>query len=63
MKNQAKLELSNTELVLIIHLISFIHNADSKAFPSLSLLSERMSQDRRTIQRTLGKLEEKGLLR
>ena len=63
LKNQAKLELSNTELVLIIHLISFIHNADSKAFPSLSLLSERMSQDRRTIQRTLGKLEEKGLLR
>ncbi len=63
LKNQAALGLSNSELVLIIHLASFIHNADSRVFPSIKLLSERMNQDRRTIQRTLGKLVEQNLLR
>ncbi|WP_262033711.1 helix-turn-helix domain-containing protein [Serratia liquefaciens] len=63
LKNQAKLGMSNTELVLVIHLVSFIHNAEARVFPSIKLLSERMSQDRRTIQRTLGKLVEQDILR
>jgi len=63
LKNQANLTLSNTELVLVINLISFIHNAESRVFPSIEFLSERMNQDRRTIQRTLGKLEEKNIIR
>lgn len=63
LRNQSKLELSNTELVLIIHLISFLHNADARVFPSIKHLSERMNQDRRTIQRTLGKLVKQDILR
>lgn len=63
LKNQSKLELGNTELVLIIHLISFIHHADARAYPSIKLLSERMNQDRRTIQRNLNKLVEMDVLR
>ncbi|MDK6876804.1 hypothetical protein QP359_09380, partial [Lactobacillus paragasseri] len=43
LRNQSKLGLSNTELVLVIHLISFLHNADARVFPSIKHLSERMS--------------------
>ncbi|MBE0065943.1 helix-turn-helix domain-containing protein [Citrobacter freundii] len=63
LKNQARLGLSNSELVLLIHLISFMHSSSAKIFPSIELLSERMSQDRRTIQRTIQRLEEKELIR
>ncbi len=63
LKNQSRLNLSNTELVLVIHLISFMHHADARVFPSINLLSERMSQDRRTIQRALSKLEAKKIIR
>ncbi|CAG9435230.1 helix-turn-helix domain-containing protein [Providencia alcalifaciens] len=63
LKNQNKLELSNSELVLLIHLISFMHHGDSKIYPSIELLSNRMSQDRRTIQRTINRLVSKKIIR
>jgi predicted transcriptional regulator len=63
LKNQSTLNLSNSELVLLIHLISFMHSPSAKIFPSLELLSERMNQDRRTIQRTIQRLEDKELIR
>ncbi|EDZ9869145.1 TPA: helix-turn-helix domain-containing protein [Klebsiella pneumoniae] len=63
LKNQAELGISNSELVLIIHLISFMHSASAKIFPSIDSLAERMNQDRRTIQRTIQRLEDKGLIR
>ncbi|WP_337155246.1 helix-turn-helix domain-containing protein [Proteus terrae] len=63
LKNQNKLELSNSELVLLIHLISFMHHDDSKVYPSIELLSKRMSQDRRTIQRTINRLISKKIIR
>ncbi|HGM7139078.1 TPA: helix-turn-helix domain-containing protein, partial [Serratia marcescens] len=63
LKSQSKLGLSNSELVLVIHLISFIHQPFSRVFPSIELLSKRMDQDRRTIQRTMKRLEDKGIVR
>ncbi|WP_409335559.1 helix-turn-helix domain-containing protein, partial [Escherichia coli] len=56
LKNQSKLGIGNTELVLLINLISFMHHPDARVYPSISLLCERMNQDRRTIQRNLNKL-------
>ncbi|WP_410967594.1 helix-turn-helix domain-containing protein, partial [Salmonella sp. SAL4456] len=56
LKNQSKLGIGNTELVLLINLISFMHHPDAIVYPSISLLCERMNQDRRTIQRNLNKL-------
>ena len=61
--NHSRLDLTNTELVLVIHLISFLHNSDSKIYPSINTLSLRMNQDRRTIQRTINSLEEKNILK
>jgi len=63
LKSQSKLGLSNSELVLVIHLISFIHQPFSRVYPSVELLSRRMDQDRRTIQRTMKRLEDKGFVR
>lgn len=63
LKSQSKLGLSNSELVLVIHLISFIHQPFSRVYPSIELLAKRMDQDRRTIQRTVKRLESKGLVR
>ncbi|WP_375144189.1 helix-turn-helix domain-containing protein [Escherichia coli] len=63
MKSQSKLNISNSELVLLLHLISFIHSPFAKIYPSIKLLSDRMNQDRRTIQRTMRKLEDKQLVR
>ncbi|WP_161956282.1 helix-turn-helix domain-containing protein, partial [Escherichia coli] len=63
LKNQSKLGIGNTELVLLINLISFMHHPDARVYPSISLLCERMNQDRRTIQRNLNKLVEMDILR
>lgn len=63
LKYQSKLDISNSELVILIHLISFIHHPSSQIYPSINLLSERTNQDRRTIQRTIRRLEEKDLVR
>jgi len=63
LQNQAKLGLGNTEFMLVIHLISFMHHADARVYPSIKLLCERMNQDRRTIQRNLSKLVEMDILR
>lgn len=63
LRSQSKLGLSNSELVLVIHLISFIHQPFSRVYPSIELLAKRMDQDRRTIQRTVKRLEDKGFIR
>jgi len=63
LQSQSRLGLSNSELVLIIHLISFIHHPLSRVFPSIDFLAKRMDQDRRTIQRTIKRLEQKGFVR
>ncbi|MHC3039234.1 helix-turn-helix domain-containing protein [Klebsiella pneumoniae] len=57
------LDLSNTEMLLLIHLISFIHFADTPAFPSISTLAARINQHPRTVQRTINKLISKGFLK
>jgi len=63
LRYQSKLDISNSELVVLIHLISFIHHPNAQVYPSINLLSERTNQDRRTIQRTIRRLEEKDLVR
>ncbi|PBS40482.1 hypothetical protein A7H88_26195, partial [Escherichia coli] len=40
-----------------------MHHPDARVYPSISLLCERMNQDRRTIQRNLNKLVEMDILR
>lgn len=60
--NQKELELSNSEFIVLIHIISFIHHGETPAFPSIATLSERVNQHSRTVQRTITKLLKKKLL-
>ena len=59
---QSKLDLTNSEMVLLIHIISFSHKAESPAFPSITTLATRLNQHSRTIQRTISRLVEKGII-
>lgn len=62
LQNQGLLGLSNTEITLIIQIMSFAHSCDTTAFPSIATLSERTNQHPRTIQRTIGRLVKKGFI-
>lgn len=62
LEQQSKLDLTNSEMMLLIHIISFSHKAESPAFPSVSTLATRLNQHTRTVQRTIGRLVEKGII-
>ncbi len=62
LENQQKFKLSNTEMLLLIHLISFMHYAEAPVFPSIETLSLRINQHPRTVQRTIAKLIKQGLI-
>ncbi|MEX3175552.1 helix-turn-helix domain-containing protein, partial [Serratia quinivorans] len=60
--NQKELELSNSEFIVLIHIISIIHHGETPAFPTIATLSERVNQHPRTVQRTINKVLKKNLL-
>lgn len=59
---QSKLGITNSEMMLLIHIMSFAHKPDSLVFPSIATLAASMNQHERTIQRTLGRLIKKQLI-
>ncbi len=59
---QSKLGITNSEMMLLIHIMSFAHKPDSLIFPSIATLAASMNQHERTIQRTLGRLVKKQLI-
>jgi len=60
--HQKDLDLSNSEMMLLIHMISFMHHPDTPIFPSISTLAKRINQHERTVQRTIDKLLKKKLI-
>ncbi|MBT0725733.1 helix-turn-helix domain-containing protein [Rosenbergiella sp. S61] len=60
---QKELNLNNSELLLLIQILSFIHHADTEAYPSIATLSKRINQHPRTVQRTINSLEKKKILK
>lgn len=63
LENQRDLNLGNTEMMLLIHLISFMHYGDTPIYPSIETLAQRINQHPRTVQRTIGKLIKMKLLK
>lgn len=61
--HQKELDLTNSEMMMLIHIISFIHYGDTPAFPSIDTLAKRVNQHSRTVQRTINKLLKKKLLK
>ena len=62
LKNQHKLDLTPTELVVLINVLSFWWYADELPYPRISTLAKRMNVTPRTVQRCLQRLNERGLL-
>ena len=62
LEKQSELKLTNSEMMLLIHIISFSHKATSPAFPSITTLASRLDQHPRTVQRTVGRLVAKGIV-
>jgi DNA replication protein DnaD len=62
LEQQSNLDLTNSEMMLLIHIISFSHKAESPAFPSITTLATLLNQHPRTVQRTIGRLVKKGII-
>lgn len=64
LKNYARLGITTNEMMLVIHLASYKHEAqNSEAYPSLRALAYETGKSIRQIQRILRSLESKGMLR
>lgn len=62
LRHQADLRLTATDLVVLINLTMHWWYADQRPFPRSSTIAKRMGIDRRTVQRSLAKLSEMGLV-
>ncbi len=62
LKNQYKLGLTPTEMMVLINILSFWWYENKLPYPAVSTISKRMSVTPRTIQRSLSGLVQKKLL-
>jgi DNA-binding MarR family transcriptional regulator len=62
LRHQADLGLTATDLVVLINLTMHWWYSDQRPFPRSSTIARRMGIDRRTVQRSLAKLSEEGLV-
>lgn len=63
LKKQSDLELSATDLVVLINITMHWWYADQRPFPRASVIASRMGVETRTVQRSMKRLAELGLLR
>ena len=62
LKNQAALDLTATDLVVLLNVLMHWWYPAQKPFPRSTTISKRMGVSTRTVQRALHQLEDKGLL-
>ena len=60
---QSTIELSSTELVVLLNLITHWWRADELPYVRPTTIASRMGLDRRTVERALQSLEARGLIR
>jgi Iron dependent repressor, N-terminal DNA binding domain len=63
LKNQAKLELSHTDMVVLLNVLMHWWYADKRPFPRSTTIAARMDVQPRTVQRSLARLDELGLVK
>ena len=61
-RSQKRLQLSATEMVVLLNILLHWWQPDEWPFPRISTISERMGIGRRTVERAIQSLREKGLL-
>lgn len=63
LKNQSKLELSTTDLVVLLNILMHWWYPDQKPFPRSTTIAQRIGLTPRTVQRSMLHLETIGLLK
>ncbi|WNC95573.1 helix-turn-helix domain-containing protein (plasmid) [Paraburkholderia sp. FT54] len=58
-KCQTQLDLTNSEMVVLLNILDFWWQADSLPFPGVSMLAKRMGVSSRSVQRAVESLERK----
>ena len=61
--HQHQLELSNTDLVVLLHVNRFWWTRDQDPFPKPAHIAAQMGVHRRSVERCLKRLEQKGLIK
>ena len=61
-KSQAQLDLSSTEMVVLLNILLHWWRDDDWPFPRISVIGERMGTSRRTVERAVRSLQAKGLV-
>lgn len=62
LRGQQRLGLNPTQMMVLIHLADYWWQKDSKPYPAMKTIAERMGISRRQLQRYMGDLEQAGLL-
>lgn len=63
LKNQERLGLSSTDIVVLLNITMHWWYPEQKPFPRTSTIANRMGTSARTVQRSIEALQAKGLLR
>ena len=62
LRAQARLLLNSTQMIVLLQLIEHWWTADSKVFPSMRTIADRIAMTPKTVQRTVDVLVQKGLV-
>ncbi|MEJ7747004.1 MAG: helix-turn-helix domain-containing protein [Luteimonas sp.] len=62
LKRQRELGLDNTEALVLLNLLAAWWETDKRPYPRSTTIAQRMGVTPRTVQRSLEKLEKKGLI-
>ncbi len=63
LKYQTRLELSPTDILVLLNILSFWWYSDEPPFPKVSTIAKRMGVTTRTVQRSIEKLTAQALIR
>lgn len=63
LRAQARLNVSSTQMVVLLQLLDFWWTTESSAHPSIATVAERMAMSTKQVQRTVDALVEKGLIK
>lgn len=62
LRGQARLLVNSTQMVVLLQLVEHWWTAESKVFPSMRTIADRISLTPKQVQRTIDALVEKGLI-
>ncbi|WP_197283357.1 helix-turn-helix domain-containing protein [Agrobacterium sp. SUL3] len=63
LQGQARLKINATDLAVLIHLIEHWWRPDEMPWPKKARIAERLAVTPKTVQRSIARLEEEGLLK